>query len=299
MADEGMKKVDFWTECPLLWFEQEPARDSCSHLTVKVVLSQRVIASIQCRLVWPGGLVNIDQNGGEKGPNLVVGLPRQECLMMAPERGPKSVEHEVHRLWQKGSHSSCTRPSSRNKQGQKDHHNYISRPRTGSQESLGRIKYRQAWSALREQQEKPMTPTVQVGTVLIGERSPRMTEVLALETEPYLGKWSILRALDGSGAGDKIHAAGWNFFFMAAETKVMFFGAVGARRIQNAVKRILRKVAPQNLNCLEVTGIVAKRFLGVPYATVTAHSRHIQQNCQLGSIESRRAVQRDAEWARG
>jgi uncharacterized protein YegL len=98
---------------------------------------------------------------------------------------------------------------------------------------------------------------------------------------------------------DKIRAAGWNLFFMAAETKVMFLGGIGAQKIQKALKRILRKVRQQNFNCLEVTDIVAKRFLSVPYATVSAHSRHIQQSCQLDSIESRRAGQRDAEWARG
>ena len=31
----------------------------------------------------------------------------------------------------------------------------------------------------------------------------------------------------------KIHAAGWNFLFMAAEVKVMFFGSLGAVKIQN------------------------------------------------------------------
>lgn len=126
-----------------------------------------------------------------------------------------------------------------------------------------------------------------------------MAEVLALESEPYLGKWSVLQALDGRAADDKIHAAGWNFFFMAAETKVMFLGAIGAQRIRSALKRILKKVRQQNFNCLEVTGIVAKRFLGVPYATVSAHSRHIQRGCQLDSLENRRAEQADADWARG
>jgi hypothetical protein len=137
-----------------------------------------------------------------------------------------------------------------------------------------------------------MTPTIQVGTILIGEESPRMAEALALESDPYLGKWSVIRALDGFALDDKIHAAGWNFFFMAAEVKVMFFGAIGAQKIQKALKRILGKVKPQNFNCLEVTGIVAKRFLGVPYTSVSVHSRHIQQSCQLDSVENRR---RDAK----
>jgi hypothetical protein len=144
-----------------------------------------------------------------------------------------------------------------------------------------------------------MTPTVEVGTILIGEELPRMAEVLALECEPYLGSWNVVKVLDGFALDDKIHTAGWNFFFMAAEVKVMFFGAIGAQRIQNALQRILKKVRPQNFNCLEVTGIVAKRFLGMPYATVSAHSRHIQPGCQLDDIQRRRASQQDVQWTRG
>src|SRR3989449_2147619 len=144
----------------------------------------------------------------------------------------------------------------------------------------------------------PMTAEVQVGTVLIEER-PALTQVLGLESEPYSGTWSVVKALNGYALDRKIHAAGWNFFFMAAEVKVMFFGALGTKKIQNALKRILAKVRHQNFNSLEVTGIVAKRFLGVPYATVSAHSRHIQQSCCLDGAEARRTSQRNAEWARG
>jgi hypothetical protein len=85
---------------------------------------------------------------------------------------------------------------------------------------------------------------------------------------------------------------------MAAEVKVMFFGALGTTRIQNAVQRILAKVKPQSFNCLEITGIVAKRFLGVPYATVSAHSRHIQPSCYLDGAQERRGAQRDAGLAK-
>ena len=154
--------------------------------------------------------------------------------------------------------------------------------------------------ALAQGREDSMTtPSVQVGTILIGEESPRMAEVFALESEPYFEHWSVVKALDSFALDDKIHAARWNFFFLADEVKVIFFGAIGATRVRKALKRILRKVKPQNFNCLEVTGIVAKRFLGVRYATVSAHSRHIQQSSQLDSIESRQNARRDAEWARG
>jgi len=143
-----------------------------------------------------------------------------------------------------------------------------------------------------------MPPTVQVGTILMKEW-PGMNQLLELESEPCSGEWSLLKALDGFTLDRKIHAAGWNFFFMAAEVKVMFFGSVGAVKIQNALKRILEKVKQQQFNGLEVTGIVARRFLGVPYGVVTAHSRHVQQSCCLDSAKSRQGSQRNAEWAQG
>jgi len=143
-----------------------------------------------------------------------------------------------------------------------------------------------------------MTPTVQVGTILIADR-PQIAHFLGLVSEPYSGEWNIVQELDGFAMDRKIHGAGWNFFFMAAEVKVMFFGSLGAARIQNAVRRILAKVRPQSFNCLEVTGIVAKRFWGMRYTTVSAHSRHIQPSCYLDGLELRRASQLDAEWPNG
>jgi hypothetical protein len=143
-----------------------------------------------------------------------------------------------------------------------------------------------------------MPPTIQVGAVLIDD-SPLVTQLFGVETEVCSGNWSMVKMLDGFALDRKIHAAGWNFFFMAAEVRVRFFGAVGVKKIQNAVMRILRKVKLQHFNGLEVTGIVAKRFLGVPYTIVSAHSRHIQQSCQLNSTSARSSAHRDADWANG
>ena len=126
-----------------------------------------------------------------------------------------------------------------------------------------------------------------------------MTQLLGLESEPCFREWSLFKVLDGFALDRKIHAAGWNFFFMAAEIKVIFFGLLGAAKIRSALKRIIEKVEPQHFNGLEVTEIVARRFLGVPYVTVSAHSRHMQQSCCLDSALVRQSFQRDAEWARG
>jgi len=143
-----------------------------------------------------------------------------------------------------------------------------------------------------------MPPTIQVGTILMKDW-PGIMQVPGLESEPCSGEWSALKVLDSFALDRKIHAAGWNFFFVAAEVKVMFFGAVGAAKIEGALRGLLQKVKPQHFNSLEITGIVAKHFLGVPYVTVSAHSRHMQQGWQLDSNEARQVSQRSAEWTRG
>ena len=142
-----------------------------------------------------------------------------------------------------------------------------------------------------------MSATVHVGSILI-EEWPGMPKLLGLETEPCSGNWSVVRVPDVFALDRKIHAAGWSFFFMAAEVKVMFLGSVGAGTIGNALQGLLRKVRRQHFNSLEITGIVAKRFFGVPYVTVSAHSRHLQQGCSLDSADARQASQHSAEGAR-
>jgi hypothetical protein len=139
---------------------------------------------------------------------------------------------------------------------------------------------------------------VKVGSILMKDW-PGMTQLLGIESEPCSGEWSLLKVLDTSTLDRKIHAAGWNFFFMAAEVKVTVLGSIGTAKIQNALKRILEKVKQHHFNSLEVTEIVANSFLGVPYVTVSAHSRHMQKSCYLNSAEARQTSQHGAEWATG
>ena len=143
-----------------------------------------------------------------------------------------------------------------------------------------------------------MPSTVQVGTILMKEW-PGMPPLAGFETEPGIGEWSMVKVPDAFTLDRKIHAAGLNFFFMAAEVKAMFFGSLSAPKLQSALKRILAKVKPQHFNGLEVTAIVARHFLGVPYVTVSAHSRHMQHSCNLDSDETRQSFQHDSDWARG
>jgi hypothetical protein len=142
-------------------------------------------------------------------------------------------------------------------------------------------------------QERSMTKDIQVGTILMSGWPQLFDLQESLQKDHYSGIWNVVQTMDGFALDPKIRNAGWNFFFIASEVKAMFFGAIGARGIERALRRILGKVKQENFNGLEVTGIVAKRFLGLPYAVVTAHSRHLQHNCYLDGPEARRLSQLD------
>ena len=133
-----------------------------------------------------------------------------------------------------------------------------------------------------------MPPIVQVGSILI-HAWPAMTTLFGMESEPYCEGWSVVNTFNGFAMDHRVHEAGWNFFFMATEVKVIFLGVQGTEKIHSALMRILEKVRGQDFNCLEVTAIVTKRFLGVSYTMVAAHSRHIQQSVYLDSAKARRA----------
>jgi hypothetical protein len=75
--------------------------------------------------------------------------------------------------------------------------------------------------------------------------------------------------------------------------KSIFIGGPGEAKVRRALSRILDKVGARRFNGLEVTGIVTKHFLGVPYTTVSAHSRHVQQGCYLDDFEARQSLRPD------
>jgi hypothetical protein len=121
-------------------------------------------------------------------------------------------------------------------------------------------------------------------------------EVFDVESEPYAGLWSLVRGPDAGALDRKIRARGWSYFFIAAEAKAMFVGAPREEKIHAAVRRVLGKVKEQHYNSLEVTGIVTKRFLGIPYTVVSAHPRHLQHNCYLDTAGTRRSLMADQNW---
>lgn len=117
-------------------------------------------------------------------------------------------------------------------------------------------------------------------TILIEEGTP-LPATLSIESEAFLPGWKVVRNLDRYALARKIESANWNFFYLAGELRATVFGRERPGTLRRAVKCVLAKQEGQNFNSLEITKVVPKRFLGIPFISVTVHARHIQQGIGL------------------
>jgi len=124
---------------------------------------------------------------------------------------------------------------------------------------------------------------------LIREDTP-LPANLSIESEAFLPGWRVVKNLDRSALTRKIEDANWNFFYLAGEIRAIVLGRDRPGTLRRAVKCVLAKQQGQKFNSLEITKIVSKRFLGIPFMSVTAHSRHMQQG--IGLVPARDFVLR-------
>jgi hypothetical protein len=136
-----------------------------------------------------------------------------------------------------------------------------------------------------------MPDKIKAGTILIQEGA-LLPESLRFESEPHSPGWRLVKNLDSRGLDRKIRDAGWTFFFMAGGVNAIAVGSDLEKTTRRAVKKVLASMKSDRFNCLEIAQVAAKRFLGVPYVTVSAHPRHIQRSMFLFQAE------RLAEWDR-
>ena len=141
-----------------------------------------------------------------------------------------------------------------------------------------------------------MSNTLRVGALLmrVGTLIPRS---LGVETEVCSPGWAWITNLDGDSLDRKVRNAGWSFFFLAAKIQVIVWGHCTDKIVSKAIRRVLTRARPAQFNCLEVTELSVRRFCGIPYVHLSAHSRHIQEGAVLPSIAERKRVNAATAWA--
>jgi len=120
-----------------------------------------------------------------------------------------------------------------------------------------------------------MTDPITAGNILVQEGT-NLPKSLLLQSESNSNGWAAVK--DARSTFEKaVQEAGWTFFFMAGEIKANVFGFDRQKARRAALNRLIADAKSQHCNSIEITRVVDKSFLSVPYVSISAHPRHLQK----------------------
>ena len=132
-----------------------------------------------------------------------------------------------------------------------------------------------------------MREPIQAGTTLFKEGTI-LPDGLTFESEMFSPGWRSVKGLNGYATDRKTPEAGWTFFYLAGESRTTAFGGEGQKTARRAIKKILASLKSEKCNSLEVTSVVLKTFLGMPYTTISFHLRNLQKGMFLSKSQDSR-----------
>jgi hypothetical protein len=129
------------------------------------------------------------------------------------------------------------------------------------------------WPQLSRKAEQLITS----GSILI-EKGTLVPQFFRAETESYPNAWiAIGSSLNCHERESELVATGWTFLYMASKFRATVFGFDKQKMIDKALKRLMAVARLQKCNCLEIDEVAMHSFLGMPYVSVSAHSRNMQK----------------------
>ena len=122
-----------------------------------------------------------------------------------------------------------------------------------------------------------LAQSLPAGALLIAPGTALPAEWL-LENHSVANKWSrVANTFDRLHLDRNLGATGWTFFFMAGAITATAFGWNQDNMLDAALRRLFAEAKRQQCNCLEIDDVGMRSFLGMPYLSISAHPRHIQE----------------------
>lgn len=128
-----------------------------------------------------------------------------------------------------------------------------------------------------------MANEIRIGGMFVenGAFTPDMVE---FANERYPSGWRAITKPSTAELGRDLERTGWTFFYMAGGVHVNSFGFNLQSRTRRALAKVIKLVDQENCNCLEITGIQQRSFLGIPFTSLAVRARHIQKSRSFEKI---------------
>jgi hypothetical protein len=131
-----------------------------------------------------------------------------------------------------------------------------------------------------------MSPLLKIGTVLV-QSNTLIPGSVYVQRKTFFSDWQAITNLNGDDLDRQLRSDGWNFIFVAGARRGTSWGSGSGDAVCRAAIRVLKKTHATRFNAFEITGIRARRFLGMPYVVVTGHSRQVQKSMGLQDTAQR------------
>ena len=138
---------------------------------------------------------------------------------------------------------------------------------------------------------------LEVGSKLV-EQGATMPRVVELNSFTLFDCWRVMGSTSRGAFYDQVNGSGWNLFYIAGHLDTLSIGLNREDALRRGVRRLAARVRAESFNCMEVTEIKTRHFLGIPYLFISADILHIQRGFILDQQENRKQVRLANEWAR-
>lgn len=89
--------------------------------------------------------------------------------------------------------------------------------------------------------------------------------------------WNRITNMDACGLDKRMNDIGWTCFQRAAPQTANALGFGGAKTLEKALHRIIRRLGVTKFNCLEITHITQRSLAGISFVHLTAGARSMRQ----------------------
>ena len=115
------------------------------------------------------------------------------------------------------------------------------------------------------------------GNLFIERDAPRPKCFHVQDDSHRTGWLAIKYDLSTSEIEAELSSSGWTFFYMANIIRKSAVGFDREKGTSTALKRVMASVREDRCNSLQIQAVEMHSFLGIPYVSVSAHSRQIQK----------------------
>jgi len=118
------------------------------------------------------------------------------------------------------------------------------------------------------------------GTILMKDDTHLPESVRVTRQAGWTG-WVAIKSLDPRGLDKQLREVGWNIHLLAGSVQKSAFGFDSEARFDRAMTSAIKHAQSEKCNCIEFDQMTERSVLGLPYTTVSVHSRHIQAGPRL------------------